>query len=138
MACFSNVNVRGALSVGDIADLEAEFDKDPPYVDTYSVIAIPGTNRLGASLSVEVTSDFRVYAFASQPSVPAFPNASLFKRFYAKQAAAGNGGAFFVGLANNDTTGAVQTFANVEILYNPNIQHLKAPKSYLKMSKQGM
>ena len=123
-ACFSNVAVAGKMSVGDIDDLSEALavlntvanDLDPPYVEDYAFFAIPGTSNLGGAVSVEEAGDFRVYAYATLPGVPTFADPALWKRFYNKQVAAGNGGAFSVGfVANPIGSGGLMDYSNVDV-----------------------
>eukprot|EP00873_Tetraselmis_striata_P033997 jgi/Tetstr1/454261/TSEL_041180.t1 len=123
-ACFQDVAVAGKMSVGDVDDLSEALSilstltsaLDPPYVEDFEFFPIPGSSNLGGSVTVESASDFRVYAYATLPGADTLDDPLMWKRFYTRQLARNNGGAFSVSYVANPVgmSGFVE-FAGVEV-----------------------
>ena len=106
-ACFSNVDVRGNITLGNIGDLETYLinttdsitkistDIDAPYVDDFTLFAIPGTNKIGATISIESAGDYKIYAFATSHHTTPIVEPEHFKHFYTKQVQCGNSNALY-------------------------------------------
>jgi hypothetical protein len=128
-ACFSNVNVSGNINLGNIGDLTTHLinttdsikkisaDIDAPYVDDFTLVAIPGTNKIGATISIESAGDYKIYAFATSHDTAEIIEPEHFKHFYTKQVQCGNSNALYF----NTGKGAIisscgvntETFSNI-------------------------
>ena len=107
-ACFSNVNVSGNINIGNIGDLTTHLinttdsitkistDIDSPYVDDFTVFTIPGTNKIGATISIESAGDYKIYAFATSHDTDEIVEKEYFKHFYTKQVQCGNSNALYL------------------------------------------
>lgn len=130
-ACFSNVSVSGNISLGSVGDLSTHLTStteaitkiassiDAPYVDDFSIFTIPGTNTIGATISVESAGEYKIYGFASSHDSQPITEPETFKHFHTKQVACGNSNAFYLNTGYGSVTSQAtcgiltETFSNI-------------------------